>query len=224
MSECERVRVSESDAYGYFVLNAHDCPVFSSFYSISFYVISFKLLSFHFILTTITSFYSVLLHFISSQAMETHLRMLENRADRRERELSATVDDVRATSRIETARLQATHAQECREKDEQLVRFQGDLELLVRSLRQWQQAAMNNSNSNSQNNSNSNIYSNSNSNSNSDLNNLNFISKVPVSMNIQGIGSSSQKSDSSNRNNNQYDQDNPNRNNSSITPYQEYMY
>ena len=59
---------------------------------------------------------------------------------------------------------------------------------------------------------------------NSDLNNLNFISKVPVSMNIHGIGSSSQKSDSSNRNNNQYDQDNPNRNNSSITPYQEYMY
>ena len=34
----------------------------------------------------------------------------------------------------------ALHASELREKDEQLVRFQGDLETLVYSLRQWQHA------------------------------------------------------------------------------------
>lgn len=86
----------------------------------------------------------VLLH---RQALESHLRMLEGRADRRERELQATVDDVKSTSKIEYARLQAIHSQECREKDEQLVRFQGDLEHLVRALRQWQNAATSNTTS-----------------------------------------------------------------------------
>ena len=78
--------------------------------------------------------------------MESHLRNLESRADRRERELRATVEDVKATAKLEYARLQAIHSQECREKDEELVRFQRDLELLVRSLRQWQDTAMNKNN------------------------------------------------------------------------------
>ena len=38
----------------------------------------------------------------------------------------------------------ALHASELREKDEQLVRFQGDLETLVYSLRQWQHAVTTN--------------------------------------------------------------------------------
>ena len=83
--------------------------------------------------------------------MESHLRNLESRADRRERELRATVEDVKATAKLEYARLQAIHSQECREKDEELVRFQRDLELLVRSLRQWQDTAMNNNNNNNNN-------------------------------------------------------------------------
>jgi hypothetical protein len=73
--------------------------------------------------------------------MEAHLKGLESRADRRERELRAAVEDVKVTSRIEMARLQAIHEQESAEKDEQLLRFQEDLERLVRSLRQWQAAA-----------------------------------------------------------------------------------
>jgi hypothetical protein len=73
--------------------------------------------------------------------MEAHLKAIESRADRRERELRAAVEDVKATSRIEMARLQAIHGQESAEKDEQLLRFQEDLERLVRSLRQWQAAA-----------------------------------------------------------------------------------
>ena len=40
----------------------------------------------------------------------------------------------------------ALHASELREKDEQLVRFQGDLETLVYSLRQWQHAVTANAN------------------------------------------------------------------------------
>ena len=76
--------------------------------------------------------------------MEAHLKALESRADRREREFRTAVEDVKATSRIEMARLQAIHGQESAEKDEQLIRFQEDLERLVRSLRQWQAAATQN--------------------------------------------------------------------------------
>ena len=80
--------------------------------------------------------------------------MIEGRADRRERELQAAVDDVKSTSKIESARLQAIHSQELREKDEQLVRFQADLEQLVRSLRQWQLAALDSSKNPTSNNEN----------------------------------------------------------------------
>lgn len=74
-------------------------------------------------------------------AMESYLKQLEGRYDRRERELNNTVEDVKTNAKMERARMQAIHAQECREKDEQLVRFQGDLEQLVYALRQWQYAA-----------------------------------------------------------------------------------
>ena len=75
------------------------------------------------------------------QALESHLKALEGRADRRERELRAVVEDVKATSRLEHARLQAMHVQEINDKDQQLARFQSDLERLVRALKQWQAAA-----------------------------------------------------------------------------------
>ena len=109
--------------------------------------------------------------------MESNLRNLESRADRRERELRATVDDVKATAKLEYARLQAIHSQECREKDEELVRFQRDLELLVRSLRKWQDTAMNNNNNKTNNNDNFNfIHTNSsgNVNDNNTANNGNY--------------------------------------------------
>ena len=109
--------------------------------------------------------------------MESNLRNLESRADRRERELRATVDDVKATAKLEYARLQAIHSQECREKDEELVRFQRDLELLVRSLRKWQDTAMNNNNNRTNNNDNFNlIHTNSsgNVNDNNTANNGNY--------------------------------------------------
>ena len=47
---------------------------------------------------------------------------------------------VKQSARMERSRMCALHASELREKDEQLVRFQGDLETLVYSLRQWQHA------------------------------------------------------------------------------------
>jgi hypothetical protein len=75
------------------------------------------------------------------QALESHLKALEGRADRRERELRAVVEDVKATSRLEHARLQALHVQQISDKDQQLARFQSDLERLVGALKQWQATA-----------------------------------------------------------------------------------
>ena len=51
------------------------------------------------------------------------------------------VEDVKATSRLENARLQALHVQQISEKDQQLARFQSDLERLVKALKQWQATA-----------------------------------------------------------------------------------
>jgi hypothetical protein len=51
------------------------------------------------------------------------------------------VEDVKATSRLEHARLQALHVQQISDKDQQLARFQSDLERLVGALKQWQATA-----------------------------------------------------------------------------------
>ena len=70
--------------------------------------------------------------------MEAQLKLLEARANRREKELTVIVEDVKANSKLERIRLEALHQSECREKDEQLMHFQNDLEHLVRTLRQFQ--------------------------------------------------------------------------------------
>ena len=48
---------------------------------------------------------------------------------------------MKATSRLEHARLQALHVQQISDKDQQLARFQSDLERLVGALKQWQATA-----------------------------------------------------------------------------------
>lgn len=68
-------------------------------------------------------------------AMEGQLRAMEDRLRRRDAEVATAVEESRAAGRLERARLQALHEQELREKDEQLVHFQEELQLLVLSLR-----------------------------------------------------------------------------------------
>lgn len=72
------------------------------------------------------------------QAMETQLRALEDRLKRRDAELQQAVEESRSSGRIERARLLAMHAQELREKDEQLFRFQEELQRLVAALKMQQ--------------------------------------------------------------------------------------
>jgi len=72
------------------------------------------------------------------QTLETQVAHLELRLARREQELMSAIDEGRSNSKIERARLEAIHRQELREKDEQLVKFQSELEQLVYALRQWQ--------------------------------------------------------------------------------------
>ena len=72
------------------------------------------------------------------QTLETQVAHLELRLARREQELMSAIEEGRSNSKIERARLEAIHRQELREKDEQLVKFQSELEQLVYALRQWQ--------------------------------------------------------------------------------------
>jgi hypothetical protein len=74
-------------------------------------------------------------------ALETQITHLELRLARREGELMSALEQGRSASKIERARLEAIHASELREKDEQLVKFQTGLEQLVYALRQWQAVA-----------------------------------------------------------------------------------
>ena len=74
-------------------------------------------------------------------AMEKHVNMLEKRLGRRESELISAIEETKTASKMERARLEALHQYEIREKDEQLVRFQQELEQLVYCLRQWQMEA-----------------------------------------------------------------------------------
>mmetsp|Transcript_4901 Transcript_4901/g.8027 ORF Transcript_4901/g.8027 Transcript_4901/m.8027 type:complete len:94 (-) Transcript_4901:39-320(-) len=79
------------------------------------------------------------------QQMEGALNALEQRLQRREKELMSAVEDTKAAAAVERARLESIHAQECREKDEQLVRFQQELVRLVSALKHWQQTSSNSS-------------------------------------------------------------------------------
>jgi len=73
--------------------------------------------------------------------MEAQVAQLETRLARREQEFSQAAAQGRSAAKMERARLEALHAAELRERDEQLVRFQQELEQLVYALRQWQYAA-----------------------------------------------------------------------------------
>jgi hypothetical protein len=75
------------------------------------------------------------------ESMERSIKALEKRLMRRESELLGAIDQSKTAGKMERARLEAIHAAEIREKDEQLVRFQQELEQLVYCLRQWQMEA-----------------------------------------------------------------------------------
>ena len=75
------------------------------------------------------------------QSFETQIGSLEKRLIRREKELQVAIDEGKSASKLERARLESIHREELREKDEQLVKFQAELEQLVYALRQWQLAA-----------------------------------------------------------------------------------
>jgi peptidoglycan hydrolase CwlO-like protein len=68
-------------------------------------------------------------------AMENQVVTIETRFLRRERELEALVEETRASNKVERARLAALHAQDLHEKDEQLLRFKSELEVLVAALK-----------------------------------------------------------------------------------------
>lgn len=74
--------------------------------------------------------------------MEQQLSALEARLVRREKELMGAMEEGKVAARIEAARLQSMHAQELRERDEQLLRFQREMEGLVQALRQWQHSGV----------------------------------------------------------------------------------
>jgi hypothetical protein len=70
--------------------------------------------------------------------MESQLNQLDGRLKRREKELLSQIDDARTNHKLERARALAQHQQELLEKDEQLLKFQTELEFLVRCFQQQQ--------------------------------------------------------------------------------------
>lgn len=60
---------------------------------------------------------------------------------RREKELMGAVEEAKTAAALERSRLEAIHAQESREKDDQLVHFQQELVQLVSALRHWKERA-----------------------------------------------------------------------------------
>ena len=67
--------------------------------------------------------------------MEAQLNMVEQRLQRREKELISQIDESKINSKLERSRLIAQHDQELMEKDEQLLRFQNEMEYLVQMFR-----------------------------------------------------------------------------------------
>lgn len=69
------------------------------------------------------------------------MNQLDGRLKRREKELLSQIDDARTNHKLERARTLAQHQQELLEKDEQLLKFQTELEYLVRCFQQQGKAA-----------------------------------------------------------------------------------
>lgn len=67
--------------------------------------------------------------------MEGHLNSLETKLARRDKELQHTLEEGKKSIQLERIRLQAFHEQELREKDDQLKRFQIELEELISAMR-----------------------------------------------------------------------------------------
>jgi hypothetical protein len=67
--------------------------------------------------------------------MEAHINDVESRLQRREIELTTQLDNARMDIKLERGRMKAQHDAELLEKDEQLLRFQTELEHLVQLFR-----------------------------------------------------------------------------------------
>lgn len=72
------------------------------------------------------------------QMMEAHIADVEARMRRRESEITSQLEEHRVNSRLDRSRLIAQHDAELLEKDEQLLRFQNELERLVTLFRDQQ--------------------------------------------------------------------------------------
>lgn len=68
-------------------------------------------------------------------SVERQVKVLEDKIFRREEELQAMIEETRAAAKIERSRLKSIHEQELFEKDDQLRKFQYQLEDLVEALR-----------------------------------------------------------------------------------------
>jgi chromosome segregation ATPase len=68
-------------------------------------------------------------------SVERKVKILEDKILRREEELQAMIEETRAAAKIERSRLKSIHEQELFEKDDQLRKFQYQLEDLVDALR-----------------------------------------------------------------------------------------
>ena len=74
--------------------------------------------------------------------MESHIADVEGRMRRREHEITSQLEEHRVNARLDRNRLVSQHDAELLEKDEQLLRFQNELERLVVLFRD-QQSRMN---------------------------------------------------------------------------------
>mmetsp|Transcript_21534 Transcript_21534/g.31284 ORF Transcript_21534/g.31284 Transcript_21534/m.31284 type:complete len:1684 (+) Transcript_21534:93-5144(+) len=71
--------------------------------------------------------------------MESKLSAIEDRLKNRERELLGALEQAKVAANMDRLRLQAIHEHEIREKDEQLMQFQLELEQLVSAMQQCEQ-------------------------------------------------------------------------------------
>ena len=69
--------------------------------------------------------------------LESQVNRLEEKILRREKELQGMLDEAKAAAKLELSRLKSIHSQELVEKDQQLARFQRELEELVGALRRY---------------------------------------------------------------------------------------
>lgn len=69
------------------------------------------------------------------QAMESHINSLESRLRQRELELERAIEECKASNHLDKMRLKSIYEQELREKDDQLLQFKQELEMLLNELK-----------------------------------------------------------------------------------------